>query len=94
MHFVMGRRILMYIFFEYAACLFLVAIVATLLFAVCALLIILKEEPTILGRLARGVAHDARVLVARQAELIRSGLSVVGFGPKPSMASVRTSDDR
>ena len=84
----------MYIFFEYAACLILVAFVATLLFAVCALLIILKEGATILGRLARGIAHDASVLVARQTELIRSGLSAVGFGPKPKMASLRISDDR
>lgn len=47
----------MYIFFECAACLILVAFVGTLLFAVCALLIILKEGAAILGRLARRIAR-------------------------------------
>ena len=70
----------MYIFFEYAACLILVAFVVTLLFAGCALLMILKEGTAILGRLARGIAHDARILASRQTELIRRGLSAVGFG--------------
>jgi hypothetical protein len=69
----------MFIFFECAACLILVAIVATLLFAVSALFIVLKEGATILGRLACGIGQDARILVARQMELVRSGLSAVGF---------------
>jgi hypothetical protein len=70
----------MYIFLEYAACLILVVSGATLLFAVCALLIILKEEATEWGRLARGIAQVARILLARQTDLIRGGLSSVGFG--------------
>jgi hypothetical protein len=70
----------MYVFFECAACLILVAFVGTLLFAACVLFIVLKEGATILGQLARGIAHDTRILVARQTELIRNGLSAVGFG--------------
>ena len=62
----------MYIFFECAACLILVAIVVTLLFALCALFIVLEGRAAILDRLARGIADDARVLVARQTELIRN----------------------
>ena len=83
----------MYIFFEYAACLILVAFVATLLFAVCALLIILKEGATILGRLARGIAHDTSILVARQTEIVRSRLSAVGFRAKPYMPFVGVSKE-
>ncbi len=70
----------MYIFFECAACLILVAIVVTLLFALCALFIVLKEGAAILDRLARGIADDARILAVWQTELIRRGLSAVGFG--------------
>lgn len=66
--------------FEYAACLTLVVFVVALLFAGCALLIILKEGAAILRRLARGIAHDARILVARQRVFIRSGRSAAGFG--------------
>lgn len=84
----------MYFLFEYAACVILVAFVATLLFAVCALLIVLKEGVTILGRITRGIAHDASILVARQTELIRSGRSAVRFGHKPNMAALRIADDR
>jgi hypothetical protein len=84
----------MYIFLEYGACLILVAFVATLLFAVCVFLIILKEGVTILGRIARGIAGDASILVARQTELIRSGRFAVGFGHRPNMAASRISDDR
>ena len=69
----------MFIFFECAACLILVAVVVTLLFAVSVLLIALKEGATFLARLARAVAHDARVLVAHPTELIRNRLSVAGF---------------
>jgi hypothetical protein len=70
----------MFILFEWAACLILVAFVVTLLFAVCTLFIVLKEGATVVGRLARGIAHDARIPVARQTELIRKRLSAVGFG--------------
>jgi hypothetical protein len=70
----------MFIFFECVSCLILAAIVVTLLFAVGTLLIALQEGATILGRLARRMAFGARVLVARQTELIRNGLSAVGFG--------------
>jgi hypothetical protein len=70
----------MYIFFEYAACMVLVVFAVTLLFAGCALLIILKEGAAILRRLARGIAHDARILVARQTVFVRSGRSTAGFG--------------
>ncbi len=59
----------MFILFEYASCLILAAIIVTVLFAVSALLIVLDEGATILGRLARRMAHGARVLVARRAEL-------------------------
>jgi hypothetical protein len=69
----------MYIFFEYANSLILVALVVTLLFAGCALSIILKEGAAIWGRLARGIAHDARILVARQIGFLRNGLSAAGF---------------
>ena len=62
----------MFIFFECAACLILVAIVVTLLFAVCALFIVLKEGATILGRLARGMAHGARVLAADRQSLFET----------------------
>ena len=70
----------MYVFFECTACLILVAFVGTLLFAVCTVFIVLKEGATVVGRLARGIAHDARIHVARQTELIRNGLSAVRFG--------------
>jgi hypothetical protein len=59
----------MFIFFECASCLILVAIVATLLFAVSALLIVLDEGATVFGRITRGMAHSARVLVARRTEM-------------------------
>lgn len=53
----------MYIIFEYAACLVLVAFLGTLLFAVCALLIPLSEGAAdIMGRLMRGIAHEGRDL--------------------------------
>ena len=67
----------MYIFLEYAACVILVAFVAKLLFAVSVFLIILKERATVLGRVGRGVARDASILVARQTELIRIDRSAV-----------------
>ena len=70
----------MFIFFECAVCLILEAIAVTLLFAVCALFIVLKEGAAILGRLARGIADDACVLAARQTELIRRGLVAAGLG--------------
>jgi hypothetical protein len=79
----------MYTFLEYAACLILVVSGVALLFAVCALLIILKEEATEWGRLARGIAQVARILVARQTDLIRSGLSSVGFGLRLKEEEVR-----
>ncbi len=69
----------MYIFFEYAACLVLVALVATLLFAGCALLIILQEGAAIWRGLARRITLYTRILVARPTEFIRNGLSVAGF---------------
>jgi hypothetical protein len=51
-------------FVEYAACLFLAALVATVLFAVCALFNALSEGVAdIIGRLVRGIAHEARELV-------------------------------
>lgn len=53
----------MFILFECAACLILTVIVVTPLFAVSVLLIAL-EGAAILGRLARGKAYGARVLVA------------------------------
>ena len=56
----------MFNFFECAACLTLVAIALTLLFAVCALFIVLKQGATILGRLARGMAPGARGRAAKQ----------------------------
>ena len=54
----------MFILFECAACLILTVIVVTPLFAVSVLLIALEEGAAILGRLARGKAYGARVLVA------------------------------
>jgi hypothetical protein len=68
----------MHIFLEYAACVILVAFVATLLFAVSVFLIILKERATVLRRVVgRGIARDASILVVRQTELIRSDRSAV-----------------
>jgi hypothetical protein len=55
----------MFIYFECAACLILLAIVMTLLFAVSVLLIPHEEGATILGRLARGMAHGARLARGR-----------------------------
>jgi len=83
----------MYFFFVCATCLILVAFVMTLSFAVCALLIILVEGATILEGLARRIAHDASILVARQTEIVRSRLSAVGFRPNPNMASVGVSKE-
>jgi len=56
----------MFIFFECASCLIFVAIVATLLFAVSALLIVLDEGATVFGQITCGMAHSARILVARR----------------------------
>jgi hypothetical protein len=57
----------MYLLLEFSACLILVAIVVTLLFAVCALLTVVQEGAAeIFGRLAHGIAHEARVLAARE----------------------------
>ena len=54
----------MYIFFEYAAYLFLAALVATVLFAVCAIFNLLSQGAAdIIGRLMSGIAHEARDLV-------------------------------
>lgn len=72
----------MYVFVEYAASLILAAFVVTLLFAGCALIIILREGAALLGRLARGTAHDVSIFMARLTEFIRSGLPVRGFGLK------------
>ena len=83
----------MYIFFEFAICLIFAAFVMTLVFAVCALVIILVEGATILERLARGIAHDASILVARQTEIVRSRLSAVGFRAKPYMPFVGVSKE-
>jgi len=52
----------MFIFLECAACLILVAFVVTPLFAVCALIIVLKEGTSIGGRLARGIARTPAFL--------------------------------
>ena len=81
----------MYIFFEFAICLIFAAFVVALLFAVGALLMILVEGATILERLARGIAHDASILVARQTEIVRSRLSAVEFRAKPYMPFVGVS---
>jgi hypothetical protein len=57
----------MYPLLEYSACLILVATVSILLFAVCALFTVIQEGVgEILGRLAHGIAREARVLVARE----------------------------
>ena len=51
-------------FAEYAACLFFAALVATALFAVCALFNLLSQGAAdIIGRLMSGIAHEARDLV-------------------------------
>jgi len=60
----------MFILFECATCLILVAIVVTPLFAASVLLIALEEGAAVLGRLGRGMAHGARVLVARRGTLL------------------------
>ena len=59
----------MFILFECASSLILAAIIVTLLFAVSALLIVLDEGATTLGRPARRMARGFRVLVARRTEL-------------------------
>ena len=82
----------MYIFFEFAICLIFAAFVMTLVFAVCAL-VILVEGATILEQLARRIAHDASILVARQTEIVRSRLSAVGFRAKPYMPFVGVSKE-
>ena len=69
----------MFIFFECAACVILVAFVVALPFALCALIIVLKEGTAIVGRQAWAMADGARVLVARQTELIRNRLSAAGL---------------
>ena len=61
----------MFIFFECASCLIFVAIVATLLFAVSALLIVLDEGATVFGQITCGMAHSARVLVARRKSILK-----------------------
>jgi len=49
---------------EYAACLFLAALVATVLFAVCAIFMLLSEGTAeTMGRLLRRIAHEAREIV-------------------------------
>ncbi len=54
----------MYIFLKYVACLILVAFVAAVLFAVCALFILLSQGAAdIIGRLMSGTAQEARDLV-------------------------------
>ena len=83
----------MYPLLECAICLIVVAFVMTLLFAVSALVMILVEGATILERLARGIAHDASILVARQTEIVRRRLSAVGFRAKPSMPFVGVSKE-
>jgi hypothetical protein len=46
---------------EYGACLILAALVATVLFAVCAIFMLLSEgAASIFERLVRGLAHEAR----------------------------------
>jgi hypothetical protein len=51
-------------FVKCAACLFLAALVATVLFAVCALFNLPSQGAAdIIGRLMSGMAHDARDLV-------------------------------
>lgn len=59
-------KIPMYIVCESAACLILAALVVTLLFAGCALLITLDEGAALLGHLARRIASNARIFVARR----------------------------
>ena len=69
----------MYIFFEYAACVILVAVFATLLLAVFALTIVVRGVSRILGRLGRGGVRYMRILLAHQKAVIRSGLCSAGL---------------
>ena len=71
----------MFIFFECAACLILVAIVVTLLFAVCALFIVLKEGAAILGATrARDCTWRPHSCGATDESLFETGLSAAGSG--------------
>jgi hypothetical protein len=58
--------------------LFLAALVATVLFAVCAIFMLLSEGAAeIMGRLLRRIAHEARDLVRGLTERVPA----VGLGP-------------
>ena len=72
----------MYIIFEYAVCLMLVAMAVTLVFAFCIVWIVVEEKATKLGWLAREIARRVGTLGARTKETLRSGLSAIGFCPK------------
>jgi len=69
----------MYIIFEYAVCLMLVAMAVTLVFAFCIVWIVVEEKATELGWLAREIARHAGPLGARTKGTLRSGLSAIGF---------------
>jgi hypothetical protein len=68
----------MYVFFEYAACVVLIAMVATLLFAVWVIWIIIEQQGMILGQW-REIAESAVMLVVRDVKkgAIGWGLSAI-----------------